>query len=142
MKEKTEMDRKMNPFREGLFEVGEDGAGRLLTHRCERCGVNFFPRRKKCIRCQRSDRLKETSLSRNGKLYTYTTVYQAFAAFPAPYMIGYVDFEEEGLRVFAQLTGCTAEELEVGREMELVFEALPLSGEGKEKITYKFRPVR
>ena len=131
----------MEAFREGLFEVHEDGSGHLLTNRCERCGIHFFPRRKKCIHCYRSDRLKETVLSKNGKLYTYTTVYQGLPAFVTPYMIGYVDFEEEGLRVFAQLTGCTAEELEVGREMELVFEGMNLKGEGGGKITYKFRPV-
>lgn len=132
---------KMEVFREGLFEVREDGSGHLLTNRCERCGINFFPRRKKCIRCYRSDRLKDAVISRNGKLYTYATVYQGLPAFVTPYMIGYVDFEEEGLRVFAQLTGCTSDELEVGGEMELVFEEMSLrEGEGK-KVTYKFRPV-
>ncbi len=124
-----------------MFEIRADGSGHLLTNRCERCGIHFFPRRKKCIRCYQSDRLKETVLCRNGKLYTYTTVYQGLPAFVTPYMIGYVDFKEEGLRIFAQLTGCTAEELEVGREMELVFEEMSLKEEAGKKVTYKFRPV-
>ncbi len=130
----------MEPIREGLFKINEGGSGYLLTNRCERCGMSFFPRRSKCIGCLKDDKLKHTTLYQGGKLYTYTIVYRSTPYFKLPYMVGYIDFEEEGVRVFSQLTGCSPEELEVGMEMELVFEEMDMNETDRRKMVYKFRP--
>ena len=132
----------MEPIREGLFEINDDGSGYLLTNKCERCDLSFFPRRAKCINCLEEDKLKNTTLSKSGKLYTYSTIYRGTPYFNVPYMVGYIDFEEEGIRVFSQLTGCKPEELEVGMEMELVFEEMDMSEKDRRKIVYKFKPKR
>jgi hydroxymethylglutaryl-CoA synthase len=131
----------MEPIREGLFELGGDGSGYLLASMCEACGIGFFPRRSKCVSCLTSDNLKDIKLSKEGRLYTYTTVYRP-SFLNAPYMVGYVDFEKEGIRVFAQLTGCNPEDLEIGMEMELLFEEMDVNVEDKRKLVYKFRPMK
>ena len=130
----------MEPLREGLFEVKENGSGYLLTNHCERCGINFFPRRMKCINCLKGDKLRDSTLSGHGKLYTYTVVYRSTPDFKIPYMVGYIDFEREGIRVFSQLTGCQPEELQVGMAMEMVFEEMDMNETGKRKLIYKFKP--
>ncbi len=132
----------MEPLREGLFEIAEGGSGYLLANACEECGVGFFPSRTKCTRCFSGEKLRNIKLSQGAKLYTYTTVYRAPAGFNIPYLVGYVDFEKEGIRVFAQLTGCKPEDLEVGMEMELVFEEMGVQEKEKRKMVYKFRPMK
>ena len=131
----------MEPIREGLFEITENGSGYLMTNECERCGISFFPRRERCRICLKDDKLKHTTLYKGGKLYTYTTVYRALPEFNVPFTVGYVDFEEKGVRVFAPLTGCQPEDLEIGMEMELVFEGLDVNDEKKRKLVYKFKPI-
>ena len=81
-------------------------------------------------------------MSKGAKLYTYTTVYRAPAGFRIPYLVGYVDFEKEGIRVFAQLTGCRPEDLQVGIEMELVFEEMDMEEKERRKMVYKFRSMK
>ncbi len=131
----------MEPIREGLFEVAADGSGYLLASMCEACGIGIFPRGSKCRSCLKSDHLKDIKLSKGGKLYTYTTVYRP-SFLNVPYMVGYVDFEKEGIRVFAQLTGCNPEDLKIGIEMELLFEEMDVNEEDKRRLVYKFRPMK
>jgi uncharacterized OB-fold protein len=132
----------MQPIQIGLYEVADDRTGYIIANVCEACGFGFFPSRTKCIGCLNGDSLKTIKLSQGGKLYTYTTVYRAPASFNVPYMVGYVDFEKEGIRIFSQLTGCKPEDLEIGMEMELVFEEMDMSETEKRKFVYKFRPMR
>jgi uncharacterized OB-fold protein len=131
----------MEPIRHGLFEISQDGYCYLLTNKCERCGISYFPRREKCINCLNNDKLRNTTLSGSGKLYTYTTIYRATPHFKVPFMVGYVDFEQEGIRVFAQLTECRPEDLEIGMDMELVYEEMDMAEKDKRKLVYKFKPL-
>ena len=132
----------MEPIKEGLFEIAKDGSGYIIANTCEACEIGFFPSRTKCISCLNDDNLKPIKLSEGAKLYTYTTVYRAPAFFNVPYMVGYVDFEKEGIRIFAQLTGCKPEDLVIGMEMELVFEEMDMNETDKRKLVYKFRPKK
>lgn len=132
----------MEPIRQGLFEIKEGESGYLLTNKCGRCGISYFPRRERCIRCFKDDMLKDTKLSKNGKLYTYTVLHRASAHFKTPLLLGYVDFEEEGIRVFAQLTECEAKDVKIGMDMELVFQDMGVNEKDKERLVYKFRPAK
>ena len=132
----------MEPIRQGLFEIKENGSGCLLTNLCERCKKSFFPRRNKCTDCFQEDRLKNTTLSTKGKLYTYTTVYRVTPGFHVPLMLGYVDYEEEGIRIFSQLGGCKPEDLQIGMEMELFFEEMDMEEKDRRKWVYKYRPAK
>jgi uncharacterized protein len=131
----------MDPVREGLFELTEDGSGFLLINACSRCGLSFFPRRKLCIKCLQDNSLKDETLKEGGTLYTFTVVHRAGPDFSVPYVVGYVDFEREGVRVFSQITGCKPEDLKIGMKMKLVFEGTAMSDPGKRKMVYKFRPI-
>jgi uncharacterized OB-fold protein len=131
----------MDPVREGLFELTGGGSGYLLINTCGRCGLSFFPRRKLCIKCLQDNSLKDETLKEGGKLYTFTVVHRASPDFSVPYMVGCVDFEKEGVRVFSQITGCRPEELKIGMEMKLVFEGTAMSEPDKRRMVYKFVPV-
>lgn len=132
------------PFRPGLFTVNPDGTGHLTANRCQGCGITFFPPRKFCSACYESRGLEEIRLETLGILHTFTTVYRGAPGFETPYMVGYIDLEKSGVRIFAPIAGCRPEELKIGMQMELVF------GKGRRivrdaddgcRITYQFKPV-
>ncbi len=131
----------MEAIREGLFELTPDGAGHLLINTCSRCGLSFFPRRKLCIRCLQDNALQEGTLKEGGKLYTYTVVHRGSPDFSVPYMVGYIDFEREGVRVFSPITGCRPEELKIGMDMRVIFEGTAMSDRSKSRMVYKFAPL-
>lgn len=126
---------------EGLFELREDGSGYLLVNKCERCNMSFFPRRTVCMKCFKSDKLKDYTIDKSGILYTYCKIYQSKPTFKTPYIIAYIDFKDEGLRVFSQLTNCEPDDLKIGMKMKLVFEPLEMKDESKSKTSYKFAPM-
>jgi uncharacterized OB-fold protein len=95
-----------------------------------------------CIKCFREDKLVDCVLRKNGKLYTFAIVYRARPQYETPYVIGYIDFEEEGIRIFAQISGFNnPKEIKIGKEMEPFFEEMKMKDESKKKIVCKFRPV-
>lgn len=131
----------MDPIREGLFELTKDGSGYLLINTCTCCNISFFPRRLLCIKCLQESCLKNETLKEGGRLYTFTIVHRANPDFSIPYIVGYVDFEKEGVRVFTQITGCRPEELKIGMEMKLVFDGTAMIDPDKRKMVYKFMPT-
>jgi uncharacterized OB-fold protein len=131
----------MEPIRPDLYELADDRTGYIIANICESCGLGYFPSRTKCVGCMKGDNLKTVKLSKGAKLYTYTTVYRAPESFSVPYTVGYVDFEKEGIRIFAQLTGCKPEDLRIGMEMELIFEEMNMNEVEKRRLVYKFKPI-
>jgi uncharacterized OB-fold protein len=133
------------PFRDGLFELEQDGTGYLMANRCRRCKITFFPKRDFCIKCFKDDGLENIRLSTRGKLHTFSVVYRTLPDFPTPYIIGYIDLEKDGVRVFAPIDDCEPEDLQIGMEMELAFGKRikkPADENDKRLLAYKFRPVR
>jgi uncharacterized OB-fold protein len=131
------------PFRRGLFTVNPDGSGYLIGNRCQCCGITFFPGREFCSACYQRSHLEDVKLNTTGVLYTFTTVYRAAPDFKAPYMVGYIDLEKNGIRIFAPITGCREEDLEIGIKMELVFGKMnktPQDDNERKQLTYQFRP--
>ncbi len=122
-----------------LFHEGPEGP-ELLGSNCKSCGKFAFPRRRICPACQSDEEMAQVSLSRKGKLYTYTIVRQGLKGFETPYALGFVDLPE-GVRVFAQLTVFEPWALQVGMEVELVLGKVASRGDGEDVISYRFRPV-
>lgn len=121
--------------------LGHDGKGPyLIGGRCRSCEAVFFPKQSICPRCT-GQRIEEASLSRRGKLYTYTEVYQKPPDYngPIPYLIGRV-LLPEGVFVLAQLKA-KKEDLRIDMDMELVVESIYRDEIGKEVIGYKFIPA-
>ena len=121
--------------------VRQDEKGSYLVGgKCGSCQAVFFPKQSICPRCT-GQRIDETSLSRKGKLYTYTEVYQKPPDYdgPIPYFIGRV-LLPEGVFVLTQLKA-SKEDLKIGAEMKLVVESIYRDEFGKEIIGYKFTPA-
>lgn len=78
-----------------------------------------------------------------GKLYSFTTIYQAPERFAdqVHYAVGLIDLEE-GVRITAQITDIFPEQLEIGMDLEMVIRKIYEDGrKGPILYGYKFRPV-
>jgi uncharacterized OB-fold protein len=122
----------------------------LIGNRCKSCGEYYFPKAWICRNpgCISKD-LEEVFLSRRGKVWSYTLncyppppPYVPMDKF-VPYAIVVVDLPEEKLMVMGPLAdGCEYEDLEIGMDMEMIFEALYRDDEGNEHIIWKWRPLK
>ena len=142
MKDGAEDMEKGVPIREGIFVLpaGSGEKASLLGSRCKACGRVFFPPRHVCPQCF-SDEFDSVRLSRVGKLYTFSIVRYAPPGLTAPYAVGYVDLPE-GVRVFSILADWDQGTLDIGMDVELIIDTFRVDEDGKEILTYKFRPVR
>jgi uncharacterized protein len=132
------------PIEEGYFRVPEDPAASpvLLGSRCPKCGEVFFPRRVVCAKCLHEG-TEDVDLSTRGRLWTWTYCHVPLfgkkdADVPG-YGVGQVDLPE-GPRIQAILLG-TADDFEIGMELELDLETLRTNSDGDEVVIYRFRPV-
>jgi len=137
--------KKQIPIVEGVFTWPSDDPS-LIGSRCEACGEHFFPKVKLCQNpdCSNKSDVKEVLLSKSGKLWSYTLQHYAPPPpyrGPVPLIIGLMELPEN-LKVMGQLTGCREEDLKIGMDMELVIEKLFEDEEGKEVVTWKFRPAQ
>jgi uncharacterized OB-fold protein len=131
---------RLKPFRQGLFNLGQEDAGHLIGNQCGRCNITFFPSRRFCSSCFKNDQMNEIPLSKTGILYTYTIVYQGKPNLETPYAVGYVDLKD-GVRIFAPLFDVTPEDLKVGMAMELDFRGMAGVSGNEETLVYGFRPA-
>ena len=133
------------PIAEGLFKWSGSTAS-LIGTRCASCGTHYFPKSLSCRNPDCTDKqVEEALLGPTGKLYSYTV--QAYRPPPlfkmdswSPYTIGLVDLPQ-GLRVLGMLTGCGNDEVEIGMDLELTVEPLYRDDQGREVLTYKFKPA-
>ncbi|MGB2894954.1 MAG: Zn-ribbon domain-containing OB-fold protein [Anaerolineales bacterium] len=114
----------------------------LVGEVCPHCAAKIFPPRDICPDC--GDEAKDLyQFSGRGKVYSYTTLYNAPAGHEeqAPYTVAMVQLEE-GPLVTAQLTDIAEKEPEVGMPVEMVTRKLGSEGDrGILIYGYKFRPV-
>ena len=112
----------------------------LLGSRCNHCGTVYFPMCNRCTICFAED-MKNIDLSRKGKIYSYTTIYNAPPGYhgPVPYSVAAVELPE-GITILSPLSRCDPNILKIGMDVELVLEKQYDDEEGNEVITYKFRP--
>ena len=96
--------------------------------------------------CQNGD-LETITLSRTGKLYSYTIDwnkppgdYKGPEPFQ-PFAVGLVELPE-GVRILSVLSDCDFEQLSIGMDLELQVEELCEDEEGNSVVTYKFKPKR
>jgi uncharacterized OB-fold protein len=135
------------PIAEGLF-TWPAAEPQLIGSRCDACAARTFPAQSYCPRCA-STAMSEVLLPRTGVLWTWTI--QGFRPKSPPYAggdtvdtfepfgVGYVDLDGEIL-VEARLTENDASRLEIGAVLELVLIPLYRDEEGRDVLTYAFRP--
>ncbi len=115
---------------------------RLQGKKCTECGQLSFPPRMVCRKCK-SRQSEPFEFKGFGKLYSYTTIYQAPDRFDqiVPYLVGLIDLEE-GVRITAQLTDVLPENVEIGMPLEMVIRQISEDGpKGPILYGYKFRPI-
>lgn len=142
------MARSRVPAIDGWFTV--DDEPRLLGTRCSESGTVFFPPETTMSRApgHATAELEPVELSRTGRLWSYTSAgYQP----PEPYIpvsdpyepffIAAVELEAEKMVVLGQCpAGVTADDLEVGCEMELVLDTL-FTEDDVDHVVWKWQPV-
>jgi uncharacterized OB-fold protein len=135
------------PVAEGIFPWPSEEPV-LLGSRCTICGNHMFPVQDGCPKCM-SDQSETVELAKKGTLWSWTV--QAFPPKAPPYQgpvgddfqpygVGYVELPDQ-VRVEARLTEADPERLQIGMEMELVFDSLGTDDDGNEIVTYAFAPV-
>jgi uncharacterized OB-fold protein len=123
-----------------LFVRHDEEGPYLIGGKCTSCQAVFFPKQSICPRCT-GQSIEDVPLSRKGKLYTYTEVYQKPPDYkgPIPYFVGRV-LLPEGVFVLAHLKA-GKEDLRINMPMELVVESIYRDEDGEELIAYKFKPA-
>ena len=137
------------PAIDGWFTT--DAEPRLLGSRCDSCSTVFFPPTGSEGFCRNpvcsGESFTETSLSRRGRVWSYTDAqYQP----PPPYIPPTDPFEPfalaavelgEGMVVLGQVaSGYGVKDLHVGGEVELVVETLYTDDTG-ERLIWRWKPV-
>ena len=118
------------PFRPEGYDFS--GQTQLQGSCCLDCGEHFFPPRAVCLACS-STRLEPVALSPRGKIYSYTVIHRAPAAFQPPYGCGWVR-NEDGVKLFGMFKG-QPEKLRVGLPVQIVFDKLG------DRTIYYFQPA-
>lgn len=123
-------DQLRTPFRPEGFDF--NGQTALRGAYCLDCGEYFFPPRPACLACS-GTRLEPTFLNGRGKIYSFTVIHRAPAAFQTPYGAGWV-LTEDGIKLWGMFKG-PVEKLRVGLPMEIVFDTLG------DRTVYYWQPV-
>ena len=137
------------PIAEGLF-TWPSAKPALLASRCRKCGIAAFPVASSCMACSGQD-VEIEELPSRGTLWTWTV--QQFMP-KEPYKSDETarDFQSvwrrlsraprvaSGWRVV--LTENDPQKLQIGMEMDVVFEPYRTEENGDEVINFFFRPVQ
>jgi uncharacterized OB-fold protein len=137
MSEKEKASEQVEVYRPDLFSTTP--YPHLIAGRCKSCGKYTFPKYYACPFCF-SDELEDAPLSRRGILHSFTIVRRSLPGYIVPYALGLVNFPE-GVRVMAQIEVSNPEELKLDMEMEVTIGVIRKSKDGKDVVSYKFRPV-
>jgi uncharacterized OB-fold protein len=121
------------------FRIEDDGTPVLLGSRCDECGTSFLGSVEFCRRCT-SDRVAATTLSRTGRIESYTVVVRASGdwAGPVPYALATVTLPE-GVLVASLLADWEEPEpIEVGEPVEVTTAPGP-ELDGEPSVVYAWR---
>ena len=110
----------LDPDNTAFWTGGKDG--RLLIHRCLNCGLWIHPSAPRCRRCHSAEVVPEPVTGR-ARVVTYTVNYQPWIPGSEPYIIAVVELiEQDGLHLTTNLVGIDGDDVEMGMEVEVVFE--------------------
>ena len=102
---------------------------RMEAAKCTGCGKVFFPPRLICDACK-CETFEPAVLPDNGKLLSYTSITVPASNFKdeAPVSYGVIELEN-GVRLSAQITDCTDDELKTGLPVRIEFRKIQEAGE-------------
>ncbi|RJX24551.1 MAG: hypothetical protein C4554_08835 [Dethiobacter sp.] len=129
------MNSELKPVMEGIFDAG--ASPRLIGAICSKCNQKFFPKPMVCPHCL--GEVEDVKLSPEGKLYTYAVLRtKAPYGLPQPYAVGWVDLEDDGLRIFSLLDPEKISELDFGKQVTLRVGAIGVDNNGQPCLRYYF----
>jgi uncharacterized OB-fold protein len=98
-------------------------AGRLAIQRCGSCRRFVHFPRPRCPGCGSAE-LSFEPVSGKGTVETFTVIHRSFVpGFEGPYVAAWIALpEQEGLRAFGNVTGCSPNEVSIGMPVEVWFE--------------------
>jgi len=105
----------MTPVRPGILKVDPP---RLSGSLCNACGTRVFPSRDFCPKCNCQAEPEAVGLSPTGTVFSYTVVRQAPGTRPVPYVLAYVDLDDE-VRILAQVDHAP-DAVHIGMRVQLV----------------------
>jgi uncharacterized OB-fold protein len=88
----------------GTVAFTQDGSPRLLAGVCRNCRKTVFPAPKICPECWGED-FEALQLPPTGTVYTYSVVHAGRAGWKTPYVLAFVDFKEQNVRVAGIVKG-------------------------------------
>jgi uncharacterized OB-fold protein len=121
-------DEASAPFFEGAAR------GELMLQRCRSCGAYMWPVRARCVECF-SNEVEWEAASGRAELYSFVVVHQPYPGFEEPYVLATVQ-TPEGVRFNTSIVGADADELTIGMQLAVVFEAV-----SDDVVVPKFEPV-
>ncbi|MCC6641434.1 MAG: OB-fold domain-containing protein [Deltaproteobacteria bacterium] len=133
------------PVIEGLFTEGPEGP-RLLGSRCVTCATPYFPKSLACHNPSCTEgRMEDAAFGPRGVLFS--SAVQNYPPPPPakydepyrPYAVGMVDLAE-GLRVLGRIDTPDPSALRGGTPVELSVGHLYRDTEGRDVVTWQFRP--
>ncbi len=127
-------------FRQDLFTTDDEGRVRLIAGYSKEADNYTFPKYL-ADPVSFSDDVEERLLSPTGTLHSFTIVRRSMPEFPVPYGLVLVDFPEK-VRVLAQVESDDLEGLQMGEEMAIITGVIKKTADGRDVISYKFKPVR
>lgn len=122
--------------------VPEKGEPWLLGNRCPKCGTTYLGKRMACSKCSYAGSFEEVQLSKKGKLYVFSVVYQSLPQIKTPYVTCVVDLPE-GVAVRGALREVAPDPTKIAFDMdvEMFFETAGVNDEGSQVVSFYFRPA-
>jgi len=112
---------------------------RLVGSKCKDCGDEFFPPVYKCRGCG-SERLVDREMPKEGKILTYTKLYETLPGFEAqaPFFLAVVELKN-GARVLSQVVDSPDEVVKSGARVRSTVRRVQVDGDSGQIIYgYKF----
>lgn len=125
------------PSADAVSGVGDQF--RIVGSRCPACGWTSFPPCDWCANCLNGPGLDAFELPLRGTLYSFTEVHAAPERFDPPYILGFVDLQED-MRLLVR-SRTTPSELYMGQEVALVPGAIGRTPSGEPLWSYTFVPA-
>lgn len=126
---------KQSPVPEGLDQpyfaaLNED---RFVLQNCSACNRLQHPPQEACTKCGSGDNLDWRQLSGKGKIYSFGVVYDSpITTLQAdqPYNVAVIEIDEDPeIHLLSALPGTPVDEVPIGSNVQIVFEATPETGQ-------------
>ena len=122
----------------------------LIGRRCSKCNELFFPPREVCLKCG-SHEMYDYKFKDKGSIVTYTIIRTPVSdpegeiiekpARNIPYILAIIKLEE-GPMVTTEIVDCSLDEVEINKQVEMVFRKIQEKGnKGVIQYGYKFKIV-